>query len=330
MPKIVRFHQLGGPENLRIEDLPSQQPGSGEVRIRVQAIGLNRAESMFYHGQYLENPVLPSRFGYEAAGVIDAVGPDVDKSWIGKTVASIPGFSMTKYGVVGEEAIVPAAVLGEYPPQLSPTQGAAIWMQYVTAWGALVHYGKVATGDVVLITAASSSVGLAAIQIVKDAGAVAIAATRTSRKREELLAFGADHVIATEEEDLAARVKEISGGKGARLVFDPIGGPIVNTLADATASHGIIFEYGALSSDPTPFPLFPALAKWLTVRGYTLWEITQNPQLLGVAKKYVYERLADGRFVPKIAKTFPFAQTVEAYKYLESNAQIGKVVITVE
>src|SRR5580658_4159304 len=280
MPKIVRFHQLGGPENLRIEDLPSQQPGSGEVRIRVQAIGLNRAESMFYHGQYLENPVLPSRFGYEAAGVIDAVGPDVDKSWIGKTVASIPGFSMTKYGVVGEEAIVPAAVLGEYPPQLSPTQGAAIWMQYVTAWGALVHYGKVAAGDVVLITAASSSVGLAAIQIVKDAGAVAIAATRTSRKREELLAFGADHVIATEEEDVVARVLEISGDEGSRVIFDPVAGPGLEKLAATAAHDAIIFEYGALAMQPTPFPLYTALSRGLSVRGYTLWEITRRPEVL--------------------------------------------------
>jgi NADPH:quinone reductase-like Zn-dependent oxidoreductase len=202
-------------------------------------------------------------------------------------------------------------------------------MQYVTAWGALVHYGKVAAGDFVVITAASSSVGLAAIQIVKDAGAVAIAATRTSKKRDELLALGADHVIATEEEDIAARVKEITTGKGARLIFDPVAGPFVDKLAETAAYHGIIFEYGALSMQPTPFPLFTALGKGLSVVGYTLWEITRQPEVLEVAKRYVYDRLADGRFVPRIAKTFPFAQTIEAYKYLESNEQIGKIVITV-
>ena len=103
MPKIVRFHQLGGPENLKIEDVPSQQPGKGEVRLRVQAVGLNRAESMFYHGQYLEQPQFPSRIGYEAAGVVDAVGEGVDTGWIGKAVASIPAFSMTRYGALGEE-----------------------------------------------------------------------------------------------------------------------------------------------------------------------------------------------------------------------------------
>jgi NADPH:quinone reductase-like Zn-dependent oxidoreductase len=329
MPKVVRFHQLGGPENLKIEDLPLRQLGTGEVKLSVQAVGLNRAESMFFHGIYLEQAELPSTLGYEAAGVVEAVGPDVDADWLGKAVATIPAFLLTQYGMLGEEVIAPVGVLGEYPPNLSPVEGAAIWMQYLTAYGALIEYGHLAAGDFVLITAASSSVGLAAIQIVKDCGAIAIAATRTSKKREELITLGADHVIATDEEDLVAKVKEITGGKGARIIFDPVAGPLVDKLAEATAPHAIIFEYGALSLQPTPFPLYAALAKGLTVRGYTLREITTDPHILPVAKEYIYDRLADGRFVPKIAKTFPFAQTAEAYQYLESNTQIGKVVITV-
>jgi NADPH:quinone reductase-like Zn-dependent oxidoreductase len=169
---------------------------------------------------------------------------------------------------------------------------------------------------------------LAAIQIVKDEGAIAIATTRTSKKRDDLLSLGADHVIATEEEDLPARVKKITVGKGARLIFDPVAGPFVEKLAHAAAYQGIIFEYGALSLEPTPFPFFTALRNGLTFRGYTLHEVSHDPQALATARKYIYDRLADGRFRPKIARTFPFAQTVEAYKYLESNAQIGKVVIT--
>jgi NADPH:quinone reductase-like Zn-dependent oxidoreductase len=329
MPKIVRFHELGGPEVLKFDELPSREPGKGEVRLKVQALGLNRAESMFYHGQYLEAPQLPARLGYEAAGVVEAVGPDVDKSWLGKQVASIPAFSLNAYGVAGEEAIVPVAALGEYPPSLSAAQGSAIWMQYLTAYGALIDIAKIQKGDFVLITAASSSVGIAAIEIAKAEGAIAIAATRTSAKKKELLALGADHVIATDEEDLAARVNEISGGKGARVIFDPIGGPLLVKLADAASQNGIIFQYGALSTEPTPFPLFAVLGKRLTVRGYILMEVTNVPEKLAIATKYVYDRLKDGRFTPKIAKTFPFAETVNAYKYLESNAQIGKIVVTV-
>lgn len=329
MPKVVRFYEFGGPEILRLEEAPSQQPRENEVRLRVQAVGLNRAESMYMHGYYLETPRLPSRIGYEAAGIVEAVGPGVDKSWVGKQVATIPGFSMNDYGSLGEEAIVPLSSLGEYPAKLAAVEGAAIWMQYLTAWGALVHYGELAAGDFVVIPAASSSVGLAAIQIVKDAGGIAIAATRTGKKRRELQELGADFVIATEEEDLPARVKEITGGKGARLIFDPVAGPFLEKLAEAAAPGGMIFEYGALSMQPTPFPLFAALGKGLTIRGYTLLEFRVDPPVIDKAKRYIYERLENGRFSPKIAKTFPLAQVAEAYEYLESNTQIGKIVITV-
>jgi NADPH:quinone reductase-like Zn-dependent oxidoreductase len=329
MPKIVRFHEVGGPEVLSIEEEMPKQPGKGEVRLKVQAVGLNRAESMFIRDQYVESPKLPSGVGYEAAGVVEAVGPDVDKSWVGKRVAIIPSFSMNDYAMLGEEVIAPAAALGEYPAQLSPVEGAAIWMQYITAYGALIAIAHLAKGDFVVIPAASSSVGIAATEIVKAEGAISIATTRKSNKKAELLALGADHAIATEEEDMVARVKEITGGKGARVIFDPVAGPLLDRLAEAAAIGGIVFEYGWLSGQPTPFPLLTALGKGLNVRGYSMMEITRNLEKLPAAKKYVYDRLADGRFRPKVAKIFPFAQTIEAYKYLESNAQVGKVVITV-
>lgn len=329
MPKIVRFSTLGGPEVLKFSDEPSRQPGKGEVRLKVRALGLNRAELMFMHGLYLEDPKLPAGLGYEAAGVVDTVGPDVDKQWIGKTVSTIPSFSMNQYGMVGEEVLAPVSALGTYPENLSPAEGAAIWMQYLTAYGALIQAAHLTKGDFVVITAASSSVGIAAIEIAKAEGATSIATTRRSNKKAELLSLGANHVIATEEEDFVARVKEITGGHGARVIFDPVAGPFLEKLAEAASLGGTIFEYGALSLQPTPFPLFTALAKGLNIRGYVVVEVTQFPEKLEAAKKYVYGRLRDGRFRPKIARTFPFAQTVEAYQYLASNQQVGKVVITV-
>ena len=330
MPKVVRFHEVGGPEVLKFEEVPSPEPGKGEVRLKVEAIGLNRAESMFYHGQYIYAPNLPAGLGYEAAGVVEAVGPDVDKSWIGKRVSTIPAFSLHDYSMVGEEVLAPVAALGEYPANLSAAEGAAIWMQYVTAYGALIGIAGLTKGDFVVIPAASSSVGIAAIEIAKAEGAVSIATTRKSGKKAELTALGADHVIATEEEDFVARVLEITDGKGARVIFDPVAGPFLEKLVEVTQPQGIIFQYGALSGQATPLPLVPVLSNGLTIRGYTLMEFTRVPEKLTPAKKYVYDRLADGRFVPKIAKTFPFAQVVEAYRYLESNAQVGKIVVTVE
>ena len=233
---------------------------------------------------------------------------------------------MNKYPVLAEEAVVPFSVLAAAPDSFAPVEGAAIWMQYCTAYGALVAFGKVSADDFVIITAASSSVGLAAIQIVKAQGGVSIATTRTPAKKNQLLQLGADHVIVTEEEDLVARVKEITGGKGARIVFDPVGGDYINTLAQATATGGTIFLYGMLSGKPTPFPM-AAFGRSIGMFGYTFNELRGTEQW-ELMKKYIYDHLADGSFKPEIARTFPFAQSVEAYKFLESNAQTGKIVIT--
>ncbi len=328
--KFVRFYQTGGPEVLKLEDLPIPEPGPGEVRLRVKAIGLNRAEVMFRKGQYLVTPILPSSNGYEASGTVEAVGEGVDRAWLGKTASTIPAFPINQYGVYGEVAIVPAYAVAEYPQNLTPEEGTSIWMQYLTVWGALIRIAKVSRGDYVLITAASSSVGIAAIETVKVEGGVSIATTRTSAKKAELLALGADHVIVTDEEDLVARVGEITGGKGARIVFDPIAGKGLESLAKATAEGGILIEYGALDTEPTPYPLFTALSRQLTIRGYTLFEVAANPQLLTEARKYVYSHLARGEFKPLIDKQrFRLSEIVAAHRYMESNQQIGKIVVTV-
>jgi NADPH:quinone reductase-like Zn-dependent oxidoreductase len=327
--KIVRFHHTGGPEVLHLDELPLPDPAAGEVRLRVKAIGLNRAEIMFRTGRYLVEPKLPSKLGYEASGTVEAAGPGVDQIWIGKTVSTVPAFPANTYGVYGEVAIVPVNAIAVYPGNLSYEEGTSIWMQYITAYGALIHQGRVAKGDFVLITAASSSVGVAAIEIAKAEGAISIAVTRTSKKKPSLLSLGADHVVVTQEEDLVARVNQITSGKGARIVFDPIGGKGLESLTAAAAANGIVFEYGALASDPTPFPLFAVLRKHLTIKGYTLFEIVGDPAAFAKAKQYVFDHLASGDFKPRIDRTFPLSEIVEAHRYMESNAQIGKIVVTV-
>lgn len=327
MPKQVIFHETGGADVLAIEEQALSEPGEGEVRIAVEAIGLNRAEVMFREGQYLEQPEFPSRLGYEAAGVIDAVGPGVEGLEVGARVSTIPAFSMNQYGVYGESAIVPAFAVAHYPERLSAAEGASIWMQYMTAYGALIHYGQLAAGQAVLITAASSSVGLAAIQIARAAGATVIATTRGPGKKQALLDAGAGHVIVTNDENLPERVADITGGKGANLVFDPVAGPMLMDLAEATAQHGTIFEYGALAPAPTPYPLIAALGKGLNIRGYTLFEITGSQDGMSNAKKFVYDGLADGSLQPLVAKTFTLDNIADAHRFMESNEQIGKIVV---
>lgn len=329
MSKIVVFRETGDAQVLKLEDVREAEPKNGEVRILVHALGLNRAEVLLRQGRYLEKPKFPSRIGYEASGVIDALGPGVDGFEVGEKVSTVPCFSQTRYGVYGEWAIVPARALARYPASLSDTEAASIWMQYLTAFGALVELGKLGAGQHVLITAASSSVGYAAIQIAKREGAIAIATTRGESKRASLLAAGADHVIVMDQDDLAAEVSLITRGKGVELIFDAVAGALLNTLAKAAAYEAQVFIYGALSLESTVFPLQMALKKGLKVSGYTMFQITEDEDRFARGKDYVYRGLADGSLKPVIDRTFHLNAIADAHRYMESNEQKGKIVVTV-
>lgn len=328
MSRIVRFHQTGGPEVMKIEQRDVGAPGAGELRIKVEAIGLNRAEAMFRAGMYLEAPNLPSGIGYEASAIVEAVGADVSGFKVGDAICVIPAFSMNAYSVYADQTIVPAYACTPRPVGLDAVQGASVWMQYLTAYGALIDIAKLSKGDFVVIPAASSSVGIAAIQIANYVGATPIATTRGKGKVDAIKGAGAKHVI-TGDQDLVAEVMRITDGKGARVVFDPVGGPTVEKLANATAVGGIIFLYGALEPQITPLPVIAALNRALTFRGYTLFEINADPVRFAAGKQFVTEGLSKGALKPVVAKTFPLDQIVEAHTYLESNQQFGKIVVTV-
>jgi NADPH:quinone reductase-like Zn-dependent oxidoreductase len=329
MTRVVRFHRLGGPEVLQVENIEVPPPRPDEVRINVKAFALNRADAMFRSGQYLEQPAFPSKLGYEAAGTVESVGRDVRGFEPGDAVSTIAVPSLGKYGVYGEIAVVPAMSLAKHPSFLSWTEAAAVWMQYLTAYGALIEVAHLAAEDFVLIPAASSSVGIASIQVARLAGAVPIALTRTESKREALYRLEAEFVVVTESQDLVAEVMRITKGKGARVAFDPVGGPTIARLTAALARGGILFLYGALGAEPTPLPHIDVFSKALTIRGYLVFELMFDPARLERAKQFVLEGLASRQLKPIIAKTFSLADIVEAHRYQESNRQIGKIVVTV-
>jgi NADPH:quinone reductase-like Zn-dependent oxidoreductase len=329
MTRTVRFHEYGEPDVLRIDDIEVAAPAADEVQIDVRAIGLNRAEVMFRRHAYLQEAEFPSRLGYEAAGTVKALGSDVSGFAKGDAVSVIPTLDMARWGTYGEVINVPARHVVRHPENLTLEQAAASWMMYVTAWGALIEQAKLSAGEFVIVSAASSSVGTAAFQIARSVGATVIATTRTSAKAEALRTAGAHHVIATEEDDLAARVAEITGGKGARVVFDPIGGPAIAQLAECMAVGGILLEYGALSPDEGPFPQFAVLGKSLTLKGYLYTEIVSDDAILERAKTFINEGLRSGALDPLISRTFAFDDIREATRFLESNEQIGKIVVTV-
>jgi NADPH:quinone reductase-like Zn-dependent oxidoreductase len=239
---------------LKIEDISVPPPKAGEIQIRAKAFGLNRAEVMFRTGQYVTEPQFPAILGYEVAGTVEALGPGVSGFKVSDKVSVVPCFLLGEYGLHGELVNAPAFGVVKHPDNLSWEEAAATWMMFVTAYGALVDIANVQKGDVVLIRAASSSVGLAAIQIVNMLGGVSVALTRGSSKRDTLLAAGARHVIATEEQDLVAEVMKITDGKGARIAFDPVGGPEVPKILGALSYLGIFFQYGGTRREQCASP----------------------------------------------------------------------------
>ena len=332
MVRSVRIHEFGGPEVLRIEDVEVEEPGEGEVRLRIRAIGINRSEITFRSGRLPAKPPLPAKIGFEAAGEIEAIGSGVKGFAIGDRVALVPAYAASRYGLYGESSLAPSRSLIRIPDSVNFEQAAATWAAFGTAWAGLVGVGRLAAGQTVLVPAASSSVGLAALQIANRLGARPIALTRTSAKVDELRAVPqsrAAAIVATEEQDIASEIKRLTDSKGADLVFDPVGGATFAKLVEATASGGLLVLYGALSRDQTAVPPFHIFARNLTIRGVSLPAYASDNAELAALKHFVTEGLADGSLSPVIARTFPFDEIVEAHRFMEAGNQVGKIVVTV-
>ncbi|MGE4431258.1 MAG: zinc-dependent alcohol dehydrogenase family protein [Sphingobium sp.] len=235
---------------------------------------------------------------------------------------------MHEYGTYAEEICFPAEMLAPIPAGTSMEKAAASWMQFLTAY-ALISVGRINAGDFILITAASSSVGLAAIQIANSRGAIPIAVTRTNAKRDALIAHGAAHIILSENEDIAERVLAITGGKGAEIMFDAVGGPTLPPLIDALAYRGTIILYGTLAGPVVSLPLVEGMNKGATLRCFSIRDILADPDERHRAIAFIQDGIASGALDARIDRSFDFAAMREAHVYLEGNMQFGKIVVTV-
>src|ERR1700756_583306 len=328
MSRTIKFSKPGDSEVLEFLETHVPTPAPTEVRIKVKAIGLNRAESMWRRDEYIEPVNFPAGLGDEAAGIVDAVGSDVTDFVVGDALNVLPTFSMNDYTTYGEVITVPADAVVSQPHSLSFDQAASVWMMYLTAYGALIQDAKVGKGDFVIIPAASSSVGLAAIKLTNYAGATSIALTRTSAKKQQLLDAGAAHVIATEETDLVGEVMRITKGLGARVAFDPVGGPTFPKLISALSSGGIIYIYGLLSTGITPLPVLEMIAKVTTIKAHNIWLTSGDETRRKAAIEFVTKGLQAGALKPVIDRTFTFDEMGDAHRYLEQSGQFGKIVVT--
>lgn len=328
MPNVLFFDMVNGERRLVYRDVEARQPEPGEVRYRVFGIGLNRADILYMeNGHYLLPTDLPSRMCYEACGVVDAVGEGVTEFRVGDRVTSLP-YEKPRNGVAGEYAITPASFLARWPDDFSPEEACSTWMQYLTAYFPLIALGDVGPGDWVLVTAASSSAGIGAIQLAKVCGAKVIASTRTRAKRDALLKIGADHVVASDEQRLSDEILAASGGKGVRVVYDAVGGKFIRQYAEALAHQARVYIYGYLGGDPSiEYPLLPVLRKHAEVHGFSLINYMHDDKARDRAKTFISLAIEAGKLRPVVDRAFPFTQALEAYEYMKRGAQIGKVVL---
>jgi NADPH:quinone reductase len=328
MSRIVTFTRTGTPDVLQLSEATVIEPAAGEVRVRITAIGLNRAEIMFRAGEYAQTPEFPARIGCEAAGIVEAVGEGATRFVVGDRVSILQTINQNVQGVYADYATVPEASLIASPPEFSDEEAAAFWHTAAMAYGPLVLKGKISADDVVLVTAASSGVGLATIQMAKAEGAMAIAVTRTSAKRDALLAAGADYVIATAEEDLAARVMEVTGGKGATIISDSVLGDQLAQLADAAAPGATLFLSGLLDGTDIRLPIWPVLLKGLKIEGFVGFiAVESDPQILAGFERYALAKIAAGHLRPIIDRRFALTEIVDAHRYMEAGAQVGKIIV---
>ncbi len=337
MAQIVQFAEFGGPEVLQLNDVDLGQPKAGKVKLAIKAIGLNRAESMMRQNQYIITPDLPSNLGYDASAKVIEVGSSVSSVSVGDRVITIPAFSQGKNGVYGEEAIVPENACWPWPEGLSAEEAACVGTNYTTVYFGLKNVGGLRSGDTVLLTAATGGVGFAAIEIAKEMNATVIATTRKQSKVQALLDAGADHVIVTSEEDLVARVQAITDGNGVQVVFDPIAGKMIPQLLECLGQGGRCVIYGLVDMTSPEIQMMPFMVKGMALlshavvyfTGYPDLGLPQNTEAIKEAKAFLLPRLAEGRLKPKISEVFKLEQVIEAHRALESNRQVGKIVLTV-
>ncbi|GAA6619674.1 zinc-dependent alcohol dehydrogenase family protein [Scytonema sp. NUACC26] len=339
--KKWRFHEYGGPEKLQLDELPISSPKADEVLINVEAMSLNRSDSLWLANNYVEVPTLPSHIGYEVSGTIEEVGADVKGLSLGQRVSTINAFSISDYGNFGEKTIISARAVMPSPQEFTPAQEASFSFSYFTGYFALFEYARLLPHQTVLITGATSTTGFGAIYLAKKIGATVIATTRTSKKKQALLDAGADFVVATEEEDLVAIVKEITNGYGVDVIYDAVAGSLMDRLAECVKIRGYWIVYGLLDDimGVSPFPWWAAFSRSFHFYVYKVFHYTGarhqglpgDDEAYERARRFIEAGLNDGSLPPvPIDKEFQGIESLpEAMSYMESNQAAGKIVVTV-
>jgi NADPH:quinone reductase-like Zn-dependent oxidoreductase len=335
----IWISKAGPPETLLLKEAPDPNPGAGEARIRVEASGINFADVMGRMGLYPDLPKIPVVPGYEVAGRVDAVGEGVDPSWVGRNV-----FALTRFGGYADVVCAPTGRIFARPEGMSAEEGAAIPVNYLTAWQLIVVMGGLKAGETMLVHSAGGGVGVAATQIAKHLGAKVIG-TASASKHQELRALGVDHLIDYRTEDFEKRAREITQGRGVELILDAVGGESLKKGYRLLAPTGRLGIFGASSAARSKsggmLGMVSMLAgtPWLQFNPLSL--MNANKGVFGVNLGHMWDdgdrtagwmdqlmRLWErGAIKPRIARTFSFAEAPAAHHFIQDRSNLGKVLL---
>lgn len=328
----------GGPECLELRTAPDPTPAAGQVRIRVRAAGVNFADVLGRMGLYPDAPKGAYVPGYEVAGVVDACGPGVTRATGERVLA------FTRFGGYADVICVPASFAVPLPDDLGFEEAAAIPVQYLTAYHMVVVLGNLRRDEVLFVHGLGGGVGIAALQIGLHAGA-RVMGSASPGKHARLRELGAERAFGYDLPDLAAAVKEATGGKGAHMVLDPVGGPSFRTSYDMLAPTGRLFLFGFSSMAPgrtrqllsvlwqllrTPsFKPIPLMNDNRGVHGVNLGRLWSEEALLQWEMERILELRAQGVVRPLLSRSFPLEEAAAAHAFLQDRGNVGKVVLTV-
>ncbi|WP_027286173.1 NADPH:quinone oxidoreductase family protein [Rubritepida flocculans] len=325
MPRAVLCRVLEGPAALHLEEIPpAGPPGPNEVRVRIHAAGLNFPDLLMAAGRYQFKPPLPFALGREAAGVVDAVGSSVTRCRVGDRV-----LLTLSYGAFAEEIVAPEHAVRLMPDPFTFAEAACFHVATATATNALLQRGQLMPGETLLVHGAGGGVGLAAVEVGKLLGATVIAVAGSADKLAIARAKGADHTIDHRRENFRQRVHEITNGRGADVVFDPLGGDTFDASLRCMTFGGRILVVGFAGGRIQQIPGNQPLLKCISVVGVqALTHAERDPAVGEAYERWMYGHAAQGRLRPHISHSVPMARFAEALDLLASRQAIGRVVLT--
>jgi NADPH2:quinone reductase len=319
--KAIQFDRLGGPEVMELRDVPKPELLPGTILVKNHVIAINFGDTFFIRGQYIVKPVFPDIPGMEAAGVIEAVAPDVKGLTSGMRVAYIGMGAFAEYTRVRRSRAIPL------PESMNFEQGASFPIAALTAWHLLHTCHHLSAGEHVVIHSAAGGVGIAAVQIAKAAGAQVIGTVSSDAKAGLVRKFGADHVVNYATHDFAAEALRLTNGRGVDLILDAVGKPTFERGLECLAPFGHLVLFGSAGGPPDPINPMRLFAKSLKLSGFVVPMVYSMHELHRRGLDEVFRLAGEGKLTIPIGTTFPLDHAVEAVGYLESRQSTGKLLL---